>query len=184
VLRQVCQQLRAWGGTLAGRGRISINISARQFRQPELVDVIRRVVTEAGIAPHTLGVEITESALVDDPESAALTLARLKDMGLSISIDDFGTGYSSLSYLKRFPIDCLKIDRTFVRDIATDPDDAAIVTAVIQMARSLKLDVIAEGVESEDQLSFLRERGCEAAQGYYFAKPLPPEQAAGWLLKQ
>ena len=184
VLRQVCGQLPAWGGTLAGRGRVSINISARQFRQPELVDAIRRAVTEAGIAPHYLGVEITESALVDDPESAAMTLARLKDMGLSISIDDFGTGYSSLSYLKRFPIDCLKIDRTFVRDIATDPDDAAIVTAVIQMAKSLKLDVIAEGVETEDQLSFLRERGCEAAQGYFFARPLPPEQVASWLVRQ
>jgi diguanylate cyclase (GGDEF)-like protein/PAS domain S-box-containing protein len=183
VLRRVCDQLRAWGGALAGRGRVSVNISARQFRQPELVDTIRRAVAEAGIATHYLGVEITESALVDDPEAAALTLARLKDMGLTISIDDFGTGYSSLSYLKRFPIDCLKIDRTFVRDIATDPDDAAIVTAVIQMAKSLKLDVIAEGVENEDQLKFLRERGCEGAQGYYFARPLPPEQVASWLVK-
>jgi EAL domain-containing protein (putative c-di-GMP-specific phosphodiesterase class I) len=181
VLREVCAQLRAWGGGLAGRGQVSVNISARQFRQPELVDTIRRAVAEAGIAPHYLGVEITESALVDDPEAAAMTLARLKDMGLTISIDDFGTGYSSLSYLKRFPIDCLKIDRTFVRDIATDPDDAAIVTAVIQMAKSLKLHVIAEGVETEDQLNFLRERGCEGAQGYYFAKPLPPDQVAGWL---
>jgi diguanylate cyclase (GGDEF)-like protein/PAS domain S-box-containing protein len=184
VLREVCQQLRAWGGALAGQGHVSVNISARQFRQPELVHTIRRAVAEAGIVPSHLGVEITESALMDDPQAAATTLARLKDMGLTISIDDFGTGYSSLSYLKRFPIDCLKIDRTFVRDIATDPDDAAIVTAVIQMAKSLKLHVIAEGVETEDQLNFLRERGCEGAQGYYFAKPLPAEQVASWLAKQ
>jgi EAL domain-containing protein (putative c-di-GMP-specific phosphodiesterase class I) len=184
VFRQVCDQLRKWGGAVAGKGRVSVNVSARQFRQPELVDAIRRIVTEAGIVPSTLGVEITESALVDDPGNAATTLTRLKDMGLTISIDDFGTGYSSLSYLKRFPIDYLKIDRTFVRDIATDPDDAAIVTAVIQMAKSLKLGVIAEGVESEDQLNFLRERGCETAQGFYFAKPLPPEQAARWLARR
>jgi EAL domain-containing protein (putative c-di-GMP-specific phosphodiesterase class I) len=118
---------------------------------------------------------------VDDPESAAMTLARLKDMGLSISIDDFGTGYSSLSYLKRFPIDCLKIDRTFVRDIATDPDDAAIVTAIITMAQSLKLDVVAEGVETQEQVDFLRARGCAAAQGYYFSRPLPADRLEEWL---
>jgi diguanylate cyclase (GGDEF)-like protein/PAS domain S-box-containing protein len=184
VFRQVCAQLRAWGGAMGGQGRISVNVSARQFRQPELVDTIRRIVAEAGIAPSIMGVEITESALVDDPENAATTLARLKEMGLTISIDDFGTGYSSLSYLKRFPIDSLKIDRTFVRDIATDPDDAAIVTAVIQMAKSLKLGVIAEGVETEEQRNFLRDRGCETAQGYFFAKPLPPDQVAGWLGRQ
>ena len=123
--------------------------------------------------------EITESALIDDPENAAATLGRLKDMGLTISLDDFGTGYSSLSYLKRFPIDCLKIDRAFVRDIATDPDDAAIVTAIITMAQSLKLDVVAEGVETQQQVDFLRARGCFAAQGYFFSKPLARGPGAG-----
>ena len=118
---------------------------------------------------------------MDDPEAAAATLLRLKEMGLIISIDDFGTGYSSLSYLKRFPIDSLKIDRAFVRDIATDPDDAAIVTAIITMAQSLKLDVIAEGVETEEQLNFLRNRGCHAAQGYYFSRPVPAERVREWL---
>jgi diguanylate cyclase (GGDEF)-like protein/PAS domain S-box-containing protein len=179
VLQRVCRQLHDWGGRIGGRA--SINVSARQFRQPELVEAIRRSVSEAGIRPELLGIELTESALIDDPEKAAVTLGLLKDMGLTVSIDDFGTGYSSLSYLKRFPIDCLKIDRTFVRDIATDPDDAAIVTAIITMAQSLKLDVVAEGVETQEQVDFLRARGCAAAQGYYFSRPLPADRLEEWL---
>jgi diguanylate cyclase (GGDEF)-like protein/PAS domain S-box-containing protein len=179
VLHRVCRQLHDWTGRVGGR--ISVNVSARQFRQPELVEAIRRSVSEVGIRPELLAIELTESALIDDPEKAAVTLGRLKDMGLSISIDDFGTGYSSLSYLKRFPIDCLKIDRTFVRDIATDPDDAAIVTAIITMAQSLKLDVVAEGVETQEQVDFLRARGCVAAQGFYFSRPLSPERMQDWL---
>jgi diguanylate cyclase (GGDEF)-like protein/PAS domain S-box-containing protein len=180
VFRSVCEQLRRWGG-LRSPARISVNLSARQFRQPDLVDAIRSAVTEAGVSAAMLGVEVTESALIDDPEKASVTLSRLKDMGLAISIDDFGTGYSSLSYLKRFPIDCLKIDRTFVRDIATDPDDAAIVTAIITMAQSLKLDVVAEGVENQEQLDFLRARGCAAAQGFFFSRPLPAEAVRSML---
>jgi diguanylate cyclase (GGDEF)-like protein/PAS domain S-box-containing protein len=180
VFRSVCEQLSRWGG-LRSPGRISVNLSARQFRQPDLVDAIRGAVAEAGVSAAMLGVEVTESALIDDPEKASVTLSRLKDMGLAISIDDFGTGYSSLSYLKRFPIDCLKIDRTFVRDIATDPDDAAIVTAIITMAQSLKLDVVAEGVENQEQLDFLRARGCAAAQGFFFSRPLPAEAVRSML---
>jgi EAL domain-containing protein (putative c-di-GMP-specific phosphodiesterase class I) len=183
VFAQVCRQLRDWG-SLPVPGRISVNVSARQFRQPELIDVIQRTVWESGVSPAALGIEITESALMDDPEAAAATLVRLKEMGLTISIDDFGTGYSSLAYLKRFPIDSLKIDRAFVRDIATDPDDAAIVTAIITMAQSLKLDVIAEGVETEEQLNFLRNRGCDAAQGYYFSRPVSAELVVPWLYRK
>jgi len=180
AIREACRQLKEWGG----RGvRLNVNISARQFRQPELVDFVRDSLQASGLGPETLGVELTESALIDDPDNAAATLRRLKDMGLTISMDDFGTGYSSLSYLKRFPIDSLKIDRAFVRDIAIDPDDAAIVTAIITMAQSLKLDVVAEGVETEEQVAFLRARGCNAAQGYYFSKPLPAERADEWLLR-
>lgn len=179
VFREVCRQLREWGGASV---RVSVNVSARQFRQPELVDLIARSLKESGLRPDALAVEITESALIDDPENAAATLGRLKDMGLTISLDDFGTGYSSLSYLKRFPINCLKIDRAFVRDIATDPDDAAIVTAIITMAQSLKLEVVAEGVESQQQVDFLRARGCFAAQGYFFSKPLPADLAQEWLV--
>jgi diguanylate cyclase (GGDEF)-like protein/PAS domain S-box-containing protein len=179
VVRRVCRQLHDWGGRVGGR--LSVNLSARQFRQPELVEAIRRSVNEVGVCTELLGIELTESALIDDPQKAAITLGMLKDMGLTISIDDFGTGYSSLSYLKRFPIDCLKIDRTFVRDIATDPDDAAIVTAIITMAQSLKLDVVAEGVETEEQVDFLRARGCAAAQGHYFSRPLSAERMVEWL---
>ncbi len=179
VFREVCRQLREWGGASV---RVFVNVSARQFRQPELVDFIASSLKEAGLRPDALAVEITESALIDDPENAAATLGRLKDMGLTIALDDFGTGYSSLSYLKRFPIDCLKIDRTFVRDIATDPDDAAIVTAIITMAQSLKLEVVAEGVETQQQVDFLRARGCLAAQGYFFSKPLPADLALEWLV--
>jgi diguanylate cyclase (GGDEF)-like protein/PAS domain S-box-containing protein len=183
VFAQVCEQLRDWSG-LRGPGRVWVNVSARQFRQPELVDTIARLVARTGVSPTRLGIEITESALVDDPDKAAVTLRRLKHMGLTIAIDDFGTGYSSLSYLKRFPIDSLKIDRTFVRDLAADPDDAAIVTAIITMAHSLRLDVIAEGVETREQCEFLRAHGCTAAQGYYFARPLPPDAAAQWLARE
>ena len=180
VFARVCRQLHEWGG-LPSPGRISVNVSARQFRQPGLIEMIERTVSGAGVNPATLGIEITESALMDDPEAAAATLLRLKEMGLTISIDDFGTGYSSLSYLKRFPIDSLKIDRAFVRDIATDPDDAAIVTAIITMAQSLKIDVIAEGVETEEQLRFLEARGCPAFQGFYFSHPLPADEVAAYL---
>ncbi len=179
VLHKVCRQLKDWGARAGGR--ISVNVSARQFRQPELVEAIRRSVNEVGIGTELICIELTESALIDDPEKAAVTLGMLKDMGLTIAIDDFGTGYSSLSYLKRFPIDCLKIDRTFVRDIASDPDDAAIVTAIITMAQSLKLDVVAEGVETQEQLDFLRARGCAAAQGYFFSRPLSAERMEEWL---
>ncbi len=178
VFREVCRQLHEWGGSAV---RVSVNVSARQFRQPELVDLIAWCLRESGLHPEALAVEITESALIDDPENAAATLSRIKDMGLTISLDDFGTGYSSLSYLKRFPINCLKIDRAFVRDIATDPDDAAIVTAIITMAQSLKLEVVAEGVETQQQVDFLRARGCFAAQGYFFSKPLPADLAQEWL---
>jgi EAL domain-containing protein (putative c-di-GMP-specific phosphodiesterase class I) len=181
VFGEVCRQLREWDGAAV---RVSVNVSARQFRQPELVELIRRSLNDARLQPDALAVELTESALIDDPENAAATLGKLKDMGLTISLDDFGTGYSSLSYLKRFPIDSLKIDRAFVRDIVTDPDDAAIVTAIITMAQSLKLDVVAEGVETQQQVDFLRARGCHAAQGYFFSKPLPPEQAGEWLVRR
>jgi EAL domain-containing protein (putative c-di-GMP-specific phosphodiesterase class I) len=181
VLQEACRQLREWDKTLAQGVRVAVNISARQFRSRDVIDTIRRTVQEAGIEPQRLSVELTESAVMEETDSAARTLHRLKDMGVAIYIDDFGTGYSSLAYLKRFPIDGLKIDQTFVRDIAADPDDAAIVTAIITMAHSLKLTTIAEGVETAEQVDFLRTHGCEAAQGYLFSVPLRAEKLVEFL---
>ncbi len=173
VIRSACQERRRWLDQGITAPRMVVNISARQFAQKNLVAIVGRILQETGVSPEHLGVEITESLLMERPEDTVRTLRTLSGMGMQISVDDFGTGYSSLSYLKRFPLDKIKIDRSFVRDIATDPDDAAIVTAIIAMAHSLDTTVVAEGVETEEQLNFLRERGCDELQGYYFSRPLP-----------
>lgn len=172
VIRTACQQLVAWQGLGYGKLRMAVNLSAYQFAQPELVDSIVAVLLEYSIAQHQLEIEMTESMVMKDVESAIGVLRNLKALGVKLSIDDFGTGYSSLSYLKRFPIDVLKIDQTFVRDIAVNSDDAAIVLAIISLAHSLRLRVIAEGVETASQLDFLRSHGCDEIQGYYFSPPL------------
>jgi diguanylate cyclase (GGDEF)-like protein/PAS domain S-box-containing protein len=183
VLRQACTQARAWAD--AGRPlRVAVNLSARQFRQPGLDGLIRGILEETGLDPAWLDIELTESIIVHDPAAVTLILASVKKLGVQISIDDFGTGYSSLSYLKRFPIDVLKVDQSFVRDIATDPDDAAIVRAIITLAHALGIQTIAEGVETREQLAFLRENGCGAMQGYYFSKPLPVEELTRLLVQQ
>jgi len=173
VLRTACAQNKAW--QLAGLKPISIavNLSARQFRQPDLVEMVAAILRETGLDPVCLELELTESLVMQDVEATIATLSRLKAMGLKLSVDDFGTGYSSLSYLKRFPIDTLKIDQSFVRDITTDPDDAAIAKAIISMAHDMQLRVIAEGVETEAQKSFLRLRRCDEMQGYFFSRPVP-----------
>ena len=155
-----------------------MNVSAVQFRQDGFRDLVRDVLRETGLAPEYLELELTESLLLTNADVVFSVLKELNEMGLSLSIDDFGTGYSSLSYLKQFRVDKLKIDRSFVRDIAADSDDAAITTAIISMAKSLNLKVIAEGVETEEQMSFLRLHRCDEIQGYYFSKPLLPEDAA------
>ena len=180
VLRTACMQLKAWQNQGYEVPRMAINLSARQFRQHTLAATIARILHETGVEACFIGLEITESMLVENVDEVIDTLHTLNTMGLEVSIDDFGTGYSSLSYLKRYPIDTLKIDRSFVQDIATDPDDATIVTAIIAMAHSLQMNVIAEGVETEEQLAFLRQRGCDRCQGYYFSKPLP---ASGMVSK-
>jgi EAL domain-containing protein (putative c-di-GMP-specific phosphodiesterase class I) len=154
---------------------IAVNLSARQFRDKELVDMIRRVLAEGDIAADMIELEITESCVMEDPEEALLTLKAFHDMGIRIAIDDFGTGYSSLSYLKRFPLDVLKIDQSFVADIPDDEDDAAIIDTIIAMGHRLKLSVIAEGVETEAQADFLREHGCDNVQGYFYDRPMPSE---------
>jgi diguanylate cyclase (GGDEF)-like protein len=172
VLLEACSQAQAWQARCPGL-RISVNLSARQFRQKDLIGMIERVLGETGLAPTLLELELTESMLMHHAEETVGILERLDEMGVHLAIDDFGTGYSSLSYLKRFPIHSLKIDRSFVRDISSDPDDAAIVTAIVAMARSLNLKVTAEGVETEEQAAFLRSLACHQAQGYHFGHPMP-----------
>jgi diguanylate cyclase (GGDEF)-like protein/PAS domain S-box-containing protein len=180
VLRTACKQIRMWRD--AGIDLpVAVNLSACQFRQRNLAETIHRILSEVGVPPQCLEIEITESDVMENAESAIATLDELKARGISISVDDFGTGYSSLSYLKRFPLDVLKIDRSFVRDIAVDSDDAAIVEAIIALARSLEIKVVAEGVESEDQMEFLTRSGCDFAQGYLFSPPVEPRQVVALL---
>jgi EAL domain-containing protein (putative c-di-GMP-specific phosphodiesterase class I) len=171
VIHEACRQMQEWRDK-GYKTPVSINISARQFLQQDLAAIVAQELLDMQLHPEMLELELTESAVMQDPTKATQILNELKATGVSIAIDDFGTGYSSLAYLKRFPVDKLKIDQTFVRDIATDPDDAAIVTAVINLAHSLDIRVIAEGVESLEQLHFLRTKGCDEAQGYYFSRPI------------
>ncbi|MFC6520744.1 putative bifunctional diguanylate cyclase/phosphodiesterase [Undibacterium arcticum] len=176
VLRTACLQNKKWQRAGLGHFRIAVNLSARQFAQQDLTQSIADVLEETGLAPHYLDIELTESLIMTDVEHAVEILRSLKALGLQLSIDDFGTGYSSLSYLKRFPIDVLKIDRSFVHDITLDPDDAAIVVSIIALAHNLKLHVIAEGVETQEQFAYLKRHGCDELQGFYFSKPVPAEE--------
>ena len=183
VLRTACAQNKAWQDAGFAPLQVSVNFSPRQFRQPGLVEQVKRALDDSGLEPHYLEMELTESSIMKDPEMTISTLQQLKETGIGVSIDDFGTGYSSLSYLKRFPIDILKIDISFVRHSTTNPQDAAIVTAIVTLAHSLNLKVIAEGVETEEQFSFLRSLGCDGIQGYLFGKPLPAEAFREELLE-
>jgi len=176
VIRTACSQYMEWRQSGFPDLRVSINLSAYQFKESSLVDTIFNIINETKMKPEHLEFEITESLLVDNIEETTQALIRLHDRGIKISIDDFGTGYSSLAYLKKFPIDILKIDRSFVNDITTNEDDAIIVDTIIAMARSLKLEITAEGVENNEQLEFLSERNCDEIQGYLFSKPLTSEQ--------
>jgi EAL domain-containing protein (putative c-di-GMP-specific phosphodiesterase class I) len=176
MLRMVCGHLAEWGKAGLPPLRVALNISARQFRQDDLPGIVRQALAETGLQGNQLDLELTESMVMHDVENAIATLRDLKQLGVALSLDDFGTGYSSLAYLKRFPIDALKIDRSFVRDIDSEPDDAAIAHAVIAMAHSLGLHVIAEGVENEAQLELLRDYGCDDFQGFLFSRPVPVEE--------
>ena len=176
VLREACRQNQEWRKQGLMKITMAVNLSAVQFRQKNLGEIIKTILHESGLAPSGLELEITEGVVMQDAEAAILLLEDMKAMGLKLSVDDFGTGYSSLSYLKRFPIDKLKIDQSFVRDLTTDTDDAVIVSTIISMAHSLKLKVIAEGVESAEQLAFLKQQGCDEIQGYYFSQPVSAEE--------
>jgi EAL domain-containing protein (putative c-di-GMP-specific phosphodiesterase class I) len=158
-----------------------VNVSSRQLRHGDLVVTVAQALEDADLEPHYLEVELTEGTLVEDTELAARTLERLRTMGVQVSIDDFGTGYSSLSYLKRLPIDRLKIDRSFVRDITVNEDSAALSAAIVGLAKSLRLDVVAEGVETLDQLRVLEDLGCHIVQGFYFSKPMVPDKMAEFV---
>jgi EAL domain-containing protein (putative c-di-GMP-specific phosphodiesterase class I) len=172
VLHNACTQMRAWLDAGVELPLISVNLSLRQFQQYDIVQSVRRVLAETGLDAGALELEITETAAMQNAESTVEILQSLRELGVSIAIDDFGTGYSSLNYLKRFPITAVKIDRAFIRDLGTSEGDAAIVSAVVGIARALKLRVIAEGVETQEQLAFLRRRSCDAAQGYLFSRPV------------
>jgi diguanylate cyclase (GGDEF)-like protein len=174
VLRTACAQNKAWQCAGHTGLRVAVNLSARQFGAQDLASSISAVLAETGLAADCLDIELTESSLIADVDAAVASMCELKAIGVQLSIDDFGTGYSSLSYLKRFPIDVLKIDKSFVRDVMSDPDDAAIVASIISLAHNLKLHVIAEGVETAEQLAYLRMHGCDDMQGYLFSKPVPP----------
>lgn len=176
VLRTACAQTRCWHEQGYDHLRIAVNLSARQFQQQSIIDTICDTINETSLPPEALELEITESLGMKNAEMTVLTLSELKQRGIRLSIDDFGTGYSSLNYLKRFPVHILKIDQSFVRDISVDQDDEAIVEIVINIAHALKLEVIAEGVENQRQLDFLRDKGCDSVQGYFFSPPVPPDQ--------
>ncbi len=177
ILEQACRQAREWQGQcrVGEPLEVSVNVSARQFGHPGLVGEVARVLEETGLEPKGLLLEITESVVMGDAESNAATLRELKELGVRLAIDDFGTGYSSLSYLHRFPVDALKIDRSFVDGLGRESEDMAIVRAVIALAHSLRLEVIAEGVETQEQAKRLQALGCQIAQGYFFSQPLPPD---------
>ena len=173
VIREACRQARAWQNDGVPPLRVSVNLSASQFRDSGLVESIRRALDDAGLAPRYLEVELTEGAVMSDPEQSIAILEQLSAMGVLVSVDDFGTGYSSMSYLRRFPIDKLKIDRVFINEIVSRPEDASIVRAIVSLAHSLRLKVVAEGVETPAQLEFLQTAGCDEYQGYHFSRPLP-----------
>ncbi|MDT4895400.1 MAG: hypothetical protein QOH25_477 [Acidobacteriota bacterium] len=183
VLRTACAQSKSWQSAGFAPLSLAVNLSARQFQQQNLAEVVVRILQETGLNPRDLELELTESSIMKNAEWAVRTLSELKAMGVKIAIDDFGTGYSSLGYLKRLPIDTLKIDRSFVSDVTTDPDDAALVMAIITLAHNLRLKVIAEGVDSEEQLRFLHLLRCDEWQGYFFSKPLPVEAFEELLLQ-
>lgn len=183
VLRRACRQLRAWIDEGMPPVRVAVNLSAKQFRQADLTAVVRSALEDSRLEPGYLELELTESAVMHDAEKSAETLQVLSTMGVHISIDDFGTGYSSLSYLRRFPLDKLKIDRSFIRDLMMNPDDVSIVRAIISLAHSLRLRVVAEGVETAEQLDFLRQLGCDQYQGFFYSPAVPPEDFATLIRK-
>jgi len=175
VMRAACTQARAWQDGGFGRLRMAVNVSPRQFQQKDFLERLMEVLSDTRLDPACLELELTETSVMENTGLAVKVLSRIRKLGVKVAIDDFGTGYSSLSYLKRLPIDTVKLDRSFVKGATTDPDDAALVMAIVTLAHNLKLRVVAEGVETKEQESLLRLLKCDEAQGYLFGKPMPPE---------
>lgn len=184
VLREACSQAKAWHSAGHRDLRMAVNLSSRQFFQENVLETVTRALEKTNLPPGCLELELTESCVMQNPDEATVTLCLLNNMGIRIAIDDFGTGHSSLNHLKRFPIDCLKIDRSFVRDVTLNPEDGAIVQAIIAMAHGLKLSVVAEGVETVEQLRFLESFNCDMVQGYLVSRPLPADQITRTFLPQ
>jgi EAL domain-containing protein (putative c-di-GMP-specific phosphodiesterase class I) len=173
IIAAVCAQQAAWQASGVAIVPVAVNLSAIQFKKGDVLQTIKNALRQHGLATHHIEFELTESIVMSDPEQAALTLQALKELGIKLSLDDFGTGFSSLAYLKRFPFDFVKIDRAFITDITKSDKDAMIATAVIAMGHSLNLRVVAEGVETEGQLDYLRQHDCDEIQGYFFSRPVP-----------
>jgi EAL domain-containing protein (putative c-di-GMP-specific phosphodiesterase class I) len=184
VIHEACRQAMAWRAAGLPPLIMAVNLSAVQFRRGEVQQTIAQALQATGFDPHLLELELTESVLIGDTETVLTSVRRLKQLGVKLSVDDFGTGYSSLSYLKRFDVDKLKIDQSFIRDLASDPDDAAIVRAIVQMAGSLNLRTIAEGVEDAATLALLREFSCDEAQGYHFARPMAAQSFVNFMAQR
>ena len=182
-MRTACAQNRLWQNAGVPPLPVAVNLSAKQWLQSHLEQQVVEALESAELEPRFLELEITESLLMRDTDKMIGTMRRLQERGVQFAVDDFGTGYSSLSYLKRLPVNRLKIDRSFVRDIPDNADDVAIATAIIQMGKSLRLNVVAEGVETPQQLRFLGEQGCDVVQGYHFSKPLPAGECADYLAR-
>lgn len=183
VLTSVCAQIRSWQAQGLPAVPVAVNLSARQFRKNDLAETVRLILHQSGLDPRLLKLELTESMIMQEPPAATATMQQLKRLGVGLALDDFGTGYSSLNYLRRFPVDVLKIDRSFISDVASDPSAAAVATSIVAIAHSLGLQAIAEGVETREQLDFLCRCGCDSCQGFYFSRPVPAEEFAH-LLRQ
>ena len=181
ILRTVCAQGKVWADQGLGSLPLSVNLSGRQLQRPDIVDLIRAILEETKLPPQSLVLELTESVLMQPDSPVATSIQALATLGVQFAIDDFGTGYSSLSYLKHFPVDTLKIDRSFITDVLTDPDDAAITSAVIALGKALGIAVVAEGVETEEQAAYLAQSGCQLIQGYFVGQPMPPEEFAAFF---
>jgi EAL domain-containing protein (putative c-di-GMP-specific phosphodiesterase class I) len=181
MLRSACEQLRGWRNTALGHLTIAVNVSPVQLADIDFVGVVSDILRSTGVGGEQLSFEITESTLMKDPTTTLNVLHQIRALGIRIAVDDFGTGYSSLSHLKRFPVNAVKIDRSFVRDLETDPDDRELAKAIVAMSRSLRLRVVAEGVETEGQASLLSAMGCTSLQGYLFARPADAATTAAWL---